>query len=75
MQNKSQTISMMPLTNSTSLQKLQKIDFKIAKISKLDHMSSIVYYLLPWQLVMWFCKDYFFNKVRQELHHKYDAMN
>ena len=40
---------MMPLTNSTSLQKMLKIDFKIAKLS---HMSSIVYYLLPWQLVM-----------------------
>ena len=41
----------MPFTNSTSLQKLLKIDFK-AKIAKLGHMSSIVYYLLPWQLVM-----------------------
>ena len=52
MQNKSKTISMMPLTNSTSLQKLLKIDFKIAKIAKLGHMSLIVYYLLPWQLIM-----------------------
>ena len=42
----------MQLTNSTSLQKLLKIDFKTAKIAKLGHLSSIVYYLLPWQLVM-----------------------
>ena len=66
----------MPLTNSTSLQKMLKIDFKIAKIAKLGHMSSIVYYLLPWQLVVWFCKDFLFlNQVIQELHSKYDAMN
>ena len=42
----------MPLTSSTSLQKLLKIDFKIAKIAKLGYMSSIVYSLLPWQIVM-----------------------
>ena len=52
MQNKSQTKSMMLWTNSTSLQKLLKIDFKKAKKAKLGYMSYIVYYLLPWQQVM-----------------------
>ena len=39
MQNKSQTKSMMLLTNSTSLQKMFKIDFKKAKKAKLGYMS------------------------------------
>ena len=39
MQNKSQTKSMMLWTNSTSLQKLLKIDFKKAKRAKLGYMS------------------------------------
>ena len=38
-------------TLSTSLQKVLKNDFKIAKKAKLDYMSE-QYYLLPWQLVM-----------------------
>ena len=52
MQYKSQTISMVLWTNSTSLQKMLKIDFKIAKIAKLGYMTYIGYYLLPWQQVM-----------------------
>ena len=36
------------MTNSTSLQKWLKNDFKTAKVAILGHVSSIVYYLLPW---------------------------
>ena len=43
---------MMLWTLCTSLQKILKNDFKIAKIAKLGYMSSIVYYFLPWKLVM-----------------------
>ena len=51
-------------------------DLKIAKIAKLGYMSSIVYYLLPWKLVMRFCKDFLFlDQVKEELYSKYDAMN
>ena len=65
----------MLLPNSTGLQKLLKIDFKIAKIAKLGYMSSIAYYLLPRQLVIWFCKEFnFLNQVIQEFYYKYDAM-
>ena len=59
-----------------SLYQFTKNDLKIAKIAKLGYMSSIVYYLLPWKLVMWFCKDFLFlDQVIQELYSKYDAMN
>ena len=51
---------MMLWTNCTKLQKMLKIDLKMAKIAKLGKMSLVVCYLLPWQLGIWFCKAFYF---------------
>ena len=60
MQYKGLTINMMLWTNCTKLQKMLKIDLKMAKIAKLGKMSLVVCYLLPWQLGIWFCKAFYF---------------
>ena len=51
---------MMLSTDCNKLEKLLKTDFGIAKLAKFGKISSIVCYLLPWQLHIWFCKWFYF---------------
>ena len=51
---------MMLWTNCDKVQKLLKIDLNIAKLAKFDYIFAILYYLLPWQLGIWFCKVFNF---------------
>ena len=67
---------MMLLTNSTSLQKLLKIDFKKAKKSEimLYVLNSVLFVAMAASHVI-LQRFLFLNSVKQELHFKYDAIN